>query len=456
MEILSEQARNQPSPSKFLGLRTTAWLEMVIFFCVVFVIDFLFGRRDRFFFISPHPFWIIVLLISVQYGTNEGVVAAFISTCILLFGNLPEQTVLQDRFEYIIYLIKNPLLWFVAAVFIGEVRVRQMQERDELRYALSLSEEREATIAESYESLKKIKENMELHIAGEMQTALRAYQVFKKLESLSKEEILLGAKDLMAVLVNPKKYSVYALTPKGLELLSNQGWEAKDTFAELFLPTTVIYREIVSRQRIMSVINQGDRQFLEDEGVLAAPIVDTESGEVYGMIKIELIPFLQLKVTTIETLKLIGEWIGKAYANRVAFDHAKEGSFVNPQTLLFSPTFFDYQRDFMAALGKRLNFDVSLIKIFLKNVDQLSIRDKLHAGRLLNRIVKSSLRDVDKFNQPFEYQKQGGEFAILLPGTSKKNAQIVVDRIKERLADYPEALSLFHFEYHIIGLHEAH
>jgi hypothetical protein len=297
---------------------------------------------------------------------------------------------------------------------------------------------------------------MELHIAGEMQTALRAYQVFKKLESLSKEEILLGAKDLMSVLVNPKKFSVYALTQRGLEMITNEGWEAKDTFAELFLPATVIYREIVSRQRIMSVINQEDRQFMENEGVLAAPIIDPEGGEVHGMIKIELIPFLQLKVTTIETLKLIGEWIGKAYANRLAFERAKEASFVNPQTLLFSPTFFDYQREFMAELGKRLKFDVSLIKVFLTNADKLSIRDKLHAGRLLNRVVKSSLRGVDKFNQPFEYQKQGGEFAILLPGTSKENAQIVVDRIKERLTDYPEALSLFHFEYHIISLYEVH
>jgi polysaccharide biosynthesis protein PelD len=444
----------QAPPTHFLGLRRTAWIEMLIFFSLMLVLDYFFGHRDRFFTVSPHPFWIIVILISVQYGTNEGVIAALIATLLLLFGNLPGQSVLQDRFEYIIYLIKNPLLWFVASIFIGELRVRQIRERDDLRYALSLAEEREATIAESYESLKKIKENMELHIAGEMQTALRAYQVFKKLESLSKEEILLGAKDLMTVLVNPKKYSVYALTTRGFEMIISEGWEEKDSFTELFLATTVMYREIASRQRVLCVINLEDREILGNEGVLAAPILDPEGGEVFGMLKIELIPFLQLKVTTIETLKLIGEWIGKAYSNKLAFERAKEASLLNPQTLLFSPTFFDYQRDFITALGKRLNFDVTLVKIVLTNADELTIRDKLHAGRLLNRVVKVALRAVDKFNQPFEYQKMGGEFAVLLPGTSKENAHVVVQRMKEHLTEYPEAMTLFHFEYHIIALYE--
>jgi polysaccharide biosynthesis protein PelD len=447
-------SKTQVPPATFLGLRRTAWIEIAIFFIAMLVLDYTVGHGIRFFAVSPHPFWIIVLLISIQYGTNEGVVTALIATLILLSGNIPTQSVMQDRFEYIIYLIKNPLLWFAAAIFIGELRVRQIKERDDLRYSLSLAEEREATIAESYESLKKIKESMELHIAGEMQTALKAYQVFKKLESLSKEEILLGAKDLMSVLINPKKYSVYALTTRGFELITSEGWEKKDSFAEIFLSTTLLYREIASRQRVLCVINLEDRDFLENEGVLAAPIFDPEGGEVFGMIKVELIPFLQLKVTTIETLKLIGEWIGKAYSNRLAFERAKEASLLNPQTLLFSPTFFDYQRDFITALGKRLNFDVTLVKIILLNADELTIRDKLHAGRLLNRVVKMALRSVDRFNQPFEYQKMGGEFAVLLPGTTKESAQVVVERMKERLAEYPEAMSLFRFEYHILALYE--
>jgi polysaccharide biosynthesis protein PelD len=452
---LDAEAKKMGTNTRFLSIERTAWIEMALFFTFAIGADYVFGSKNRFFNVAPHPFWIIVLLMAIQYGTNVGIIAAFLSTAFLLLGNLPEQSVLQDRFEYAVFVIKNPLLWFVAAILIGELRVRQMRERDDLRYALSLAEEREATIAESYESLKKIKENMEMHIAGEMQTALRAYQVFKRLESLSKEEILLGARDLMTVLVNPKKSSVFALTPRGLEMISSLGWEEKDHFSEIFLPTTIIYREIVSRQRVMSVINQEDRQFMENEGVLAAPIIDPDAGEVYGMIKVELIPFLQLKVTTIETLKLVGEWVGKAYSNKLAFERAKEASFVNPQTLLFSPTFFDYQKDFITTLAKRLNFNVCLVKVFLMNADALTIRDKLHAGRLLNRVVKTSLRGADKFNQPFEYQKQGGEFAILLPGTSKEHAQIVVDRIKERLKEYPEALSLFQFEYHIIVLYEA-
>ncbi len=118
---------------KFLGLRLVAWIEMLIFFCLMFAIAFIFRIPFNYFSVSPHPFWIIVILMAAQYGTNEGLVAAIISTCVLLLGPLPTQDILQDRFQYFFILVKTPLLWFIAAVIFGELRKRQIRERDHLK-----------------------------------------------------------------------------------------------------------------------------------------------------------------------------------------------------------------------------------------------------------------------------------------------------------------------------------
>ena len=59
-----------------LGLRVSALVETLLFLAVALLVDSLLGAGDRFSEISPHPFWIIVLLVSTYYGTNEGLATA--------------------------------------------------------------------------------------------------------------------------------------------------------------------------------------------------------------------------------------------------------------------------------------------------------------------------------------------------------------------------------------------
>jgi len=305
---------------KLFGLRRSALIEMALFFAIMWSIDFFFGSGLRFFHVSPQPYWIIVLLITVQYGTNEGVAAALLSSIFLFLGSLPEQSILQDRFEYIIFLIKNPILWFVVAVIIGETRVRQMRTEQTLREELGLAHTREATIAKSYEGLKKIKENMEVQIVSEMHTAIDAYEAFKQLEERGKEELLIGSYDLVQTLLEPTKFSIFALKEEMLECLCYKGWVQNDSFKQKYSSNSRFYQKIITTKQVISVLDATEREILKDEGVIVAPIIDTKLGNLFGIIKIEEIGFLQLKVTTLETLRLVGEWIGTAYANKIAYE----------------------------------------------------------------------------------------------------------------------------------------
>ena len=109
------------SPRRIFGVRLSALLEIIGFLAVTLVFSLLFDAGNRFLNVSPHPFWIPVLLVSAYYGANEGLAAAILSAAALLTGNLPEQGSSEDLSAWLLRVTAEPVLWFVAAIALGQV-----------------------------------------------------------------------------------------------------------------------------------------------------------------------------------------------------------------------------------------------------------------------------------------------------------------------------------------------
>jgi polysaccharide biosynthesis protein PelD len=299
--------------SFFLGIRVSAWVEIACFFFFSYIIAFLIGSNYNYFAVSPHPFWIVVIFVSAQYGTLAGLLAAFVSTLVYLSGGpLPKQNILQEGSEYFFLIAKLPLLWFVSALILGELRMKHIRERDHLRVLAYETIEREKKLAESYEGLKRLKERLELRVSSEMPTALVIVDAFKKLEEANKKEINERAGDLTKILIGPEKFSIFLLDSQKLKSVDTVGWRPEDHYANSFEQTNPLFQEIVDKKRVVS-LTTSDSDILGREGVLAAPIQSSPLSPVIGMIKIEQIPFPRVTLTTLESLRLIGNAIGKAY-----------------------------------------------------------------------------------------------------------------------------------------------
>jgi hypothetical protein len=310
---MNNDLKGEQKDKRFLGIRFSAIIEIALFFLALFIIAFLAGLPFNFFTTCPHPFWIIVILISAQYGTKEGLLAAFAATIILLLGPLPEKNALQDQFEYFFVIGNLPLLLFVTAVILGELRMKHIRETNRQRQLAIEAVEREQKVAEAYSSLKKIKERLEIHIASETQTTMLAISAFKQLGLSGKEGIIQGAINLIKVLVAPEVFSIYFLIDGELKRIAFEGDVDEKLYTDHFGPDSMLFQDIVNKKRVLSV-NALNFASLGKEGVLAVPIVASEANEVRGMIIIEQMPFLRLRTTTIETLHMIGEWVGTALA----------------------------------------------------------------------------------------------------------------------------------------------
>ncbi len=415
-----------------MGLRATTLIEIALFFILLEVIDFLFLDGSRYWQISPHPFWVIVLIISTQYGTLEGLVAAAAATLILLVGNLPEQAFSQDIYDYLLTITSRPLMWFSAAVILGELRMRHVHEREELLSNLSTAEHREQTIANAYRQLETSKESLETLVAGQLGTMVSMSRAAKTLGRLDPNEALRGASAMVRAVMNPPKYSLYLLTDSVLEMSISEGWDKTDTFSNSFTSQSPLYKEVIEQQRILSLANPGDGSILEREGFFAGPLIDMENNKVLGMLKIERLEFYELNLSALESFKILCEWIGTSLAGARQYEVARSSTSGDlRESSLIHSSIFKRQTELLIALAREIGFDVFMIEVSLVNADSFT-EDKqnlIHAT--MGRVVKDALTGNDLV---FTYQRANCESVIALPATNLRNSQIIADKLKVLLS----------------------
>lgn len=414
--------------STVMGLRASALFETVAFLLVMLVCNYFFGAGDRFWGVEPHPFWVIVVLIAVQYGTSEGVMAAVLASVALLFGNTPEQQLNQDMYAYLYEILHLPVLWLIGGVVVGELRQRHVREREYLQKELAEARKREEVIAESYHKVKTLKERLELKIASQLRASVNTYRAARAIEKTHPSDVLQGVQELVRSVMQPEKFSVYLLGNDGLTSTVTYGWQEGDNFPQHYSPTDSLYKEVVGNQHVLCIANRDHERILKDQGVLAGALVDNETGEINGMLKIEKIGFLDLNLSTIETFHAICEWVGMALVNAHKYQDAKQGSMLNPDHNLLSYGYFRRYTDYISALAKRVGFPVHMVVVRLVNSDKMSAEQRVKAARSISGAVKEALRAVDL---AFDYQKDGAEYSIILPATNRAGAKIVLTKLEE-------------------------
>lgn len=422
---------NQPKRKTFMGLRRSAWVEIIIALVAMLMVDKLVFDGTRYWSFNPHPFWFIVLFLACQYGTKEGLAAALLSSIALLFGNMPEQAADQDLYAYTYYVLKLPILWILSALAFGELRQMHIRHRDELEGSLIESEKREQHIAQSYQWVKQLKDLLELRMAGQLRSSISAYHAAKSMESLAPGDVLRGLEELVGSTLHPEQFSVYELSKDGLSVSLTHGWRDSEHYTRNFGSSNPLYQAIVAQQRVLCVANAEHERVLAGQAMLAGPMIDRDSGEVVGMLKVEKLGFTDLHLSNIEAFTTICEWAGMAIVNARKYQAAKEGSIINTDHNLLTYGYFKRFSAFIASLAERVGFDVSAITIKLANASRYNDDTRSNIARALAESVDNVLRNVDL---AFDHQERSDEYSIVLPATNRKGADIVVEKIQGQLA----------------------
>ena len=144
-EVMNSKQDSLPSigfvsvPRSHLTLHRNALIELIVFLggaalCQVFLLEP--GNLSS---IKPHPFWVPVILISLQYGTADGIAAVTASAITQWLLGWPAPDPGQEYLVYTALTMYEPVLWLGSAIVIGELRERQIGESRALRAAVEES-----------------------------------------------------------------------------------------------------------------------------------------------------------------------------------------------------------------------------------------------------------------------------------------------------------------------------
>jgi len=253
----------------------SAALEFTLMVGATLGVDHFYGAGDRFIHLQPHPFWIAVLILTVQYGTTIGLTAALAASATLLVGNLPPFRGGIDLYDYLLTVLANPLMWVMAAALLGELRGRQTDEREGLKAALARTRREATDIALAYEQVKRAKLELELRIAAQPLTAVTLYEAARRLQRPSKAEVLEGLAGFLQIVMAAQAASLFVYRDDELVLAWSYGTA---TGAALY------------------------------DGAVSAPA----SGKVYGRLRIYAIAPDCLDRPSQETFQVCCEWLGWA------------------------------------------------------------------------------------------------------------------------------------------------
>jgi len=270
---------------------------------------------------------------------------------------------------------------------------------------------------------------LEIKLSEELGSAIKIYEAATTLEDLEEDNRIDGINRIVASTLNPEKFSIFLETDAGLILNSSYAWAPEDTYQKKFNRSSELFNALVIEKRILAVFLSDGEHVLRNQGILAGPLIDSTSGEVFGMLKIEEMAFTTLNHRTIQLFKLLCGWLGATLRKMTMVETLESETISSRTNRSYSYAFLQEQTEFLSVLARRIGFHLTKLNIRMVNAAELSETDRRESALLMSAAIKASLRKTDLL---FDAKERGEEYALLLCGTGSEFIDLVVDKIRDK------------------------
>ena len=222
---------------------------------------------------QPHFFWLPVLLLTLQYGSASGLLAAGNAIILASLLGWPEQEIGENHFSYLLRIWLQPVLWISTAVILGQLRLRQIERKQTLgREVVALTEQRRE-IADYASRMRERCENLERLIAtretGDAQALLAA---LGGALSSSPEIAARALDDALTQAFGDATISVLVLEGDALRPALRHGAGASSERSTIS-SSSALYLAVVTEAKHLSVLTPGHETILDGHGVAAVPLI---------------------------------------------------------------------------------------------------------------------------------------------------------------------------------------
>jgi hypothetical protein len=307
-------------------------VPLALIFALLLLTEMALPAHVRFTSISPHPYWIPVVLISAQYGTTGGLAAALTAIALRWMMGVPVQEGGEEFYEFVNRVWREPILWLGAGAILGGFRAQERHKFEVLRDKLLSAERQRQSISSLFNHLKLHSENLERAVAcaedRSIESGLVALAAVRNAqpENLRKAiaaavELLLG-RDSRGVLVCRDERLIDSITQE--RPTSGQGaranWSSLPSEAE---------EALQKGNRVLSVLRDDDIDFLDGRALFAAPVMSPVGERLVGALLIQALAPEQIGPQAEMTIQAICREISHAFAKQsvvVAFERDRNAS----------------------------------------------------------------------------------------------------------------------------------
>lgn len=266
--------------------------------------------------VGPSPYWLPVLLMSLQYGTVSGLLAAGVGIAMTMLPGVPEQGVGENHFAYLLRIWAQPILWIAVAVLLGQFRIRQIAVKRELIQQVEELSTQRQSLADYANNLRQRCETIERSIAGGDELTGLGLLADARLLSDPSHDLDAALGRVMGRLAPGSRASVYIVdSDRLLKLATSAGDTAPLLLAE-FDPAHPIYRAVIGRGESVSALDPACDAVLSGLGVAAVPIRSVGDGGVIGLLKLDRAPAAAIAPTTLGAMEGLAALIAQRLVAR--------------------------------------------------------------------------------------------------------------------------------------------
>ena len=279
-------------------------IEMTIGFALLFALDWGLTGGTGFAAVQPSPYWLPVLVMALAYGTGPGVIAAAIASVLWLthaHGSGGE----RDYLDHLFHISLPPLLWFVAAVAIGEVTMLRTARHTRLERRGRTATRNVARMTEAFDALSQTNRRLQVQVATESATLGHIIDTATRLSSDDPADRREAIVRLIALATRTEDFTCYRIVGDEARawLRAAQAAVRRDV-----LPVALIER-LLRRRGSVPVARRRGRAALEGIGIAAIPLCDPATHELVGCLVLHALPFAALNANRVAELTEIGTWL---------------------------------------------------------------------------------------------------------------------------------------------------
>lgn len=325
-----------------------------------------------------------------------------------------------------------PFSFIFSGILIGIVHSRYNNTVSSLKRKNGSLKNKVFQLDKTNQKLVETNLKFEKKIVFGQQTFHTVYRIAEKLNSFQLDELYQNIPELVSRHLKARKCSFFLKRPdNSIVLKSLHGWEHSDEFPARYTHDDTLYFTLTDLNQT-TVLGPRQIKALGIDGYFIVALITPEKN-LFGMIKIEAIDFINVSEESIRFLQMLSNWIMQSIYNGLRFAEKEKSSAYEPGTGLAREASFWGRAQKVIASAVRHKFEVVLMMMKLNLPDDMDSSEKntliSQMGVIINEVCRvDDELGIAELDSPYH-------FMILLAHTNKQQSCFVAEKIESKISN---------------------